>query len=174
MHKRQAVQPKGRCLASIASFVLALLIGYLTIHSGYTASAQAQDGRSSSFQPPAHLTTFSSEALRPFTGEWHFHTSLLTVGSDGYATFIARAYQFCGPGIAQPCDTWQGNTIISGIRENIVITKIDGSTAYGIITSSTDNKIHQQVTLILQPNDTLTFNGMLLCGPQGPVGHCGA
>ena len=46
MHKRQAVQPKGKYLASIASRVLALLIGYLTIHSGYTASAQAQDGRS--------------------------------------------------------------------------------------------------------------------------------
>jgi len=174
MHKRQAVQPKRRYLAGITSLVLALLIGYLTIHSGYTASAQAQDGRSLSFQSPAPPATFSSEALRPFMGEWHFHTSLLTVESDGHATFIARAYQFCGPGIAQPCDSWQGNTIISGIQENIVLTKIEGSTAYGIITSSTDNKTYQRVTLILQPQDTLEFNGMLLCGPQGPVGHCGA
>src|SRR5881394_2278170 len=118
MHKRQAVQPKRWYLAGITSLVLALLIGYLNINSGYIASAQAQDGRSSSFQSPAHLATFSSEALRPFTGDWHFHTSLLTVSNDGHATFIARAYQFCGPRVLQPCDTWQGNTIISGIREN--------------------------------------------------------
>ncbi len=174
MHKLQAVQLKRWYLAGIISLAFALLIGSLTLTGGSLASAQAQGVRSSSLQSPAHLSTFSREALRPFTGEWHFHTTLLTVGNDGHATFIARAYQFCGPGVSQPCDTWQGNTIISGIRENMILTKIEGSIAYGMITSSTDNKTHQQVTLMLQPNDILAYNGMLLCGLQGPVGHCGA
>ncbi|HEY4033954.1 MAG TPA: hypothetical protein VGL94_08350 [Ktedonobacteraceae bacterium] len=167
MHKLKAVQQKSRYLVGITSLVLALLIGYLNINRGYAASMQAQDGRSS-------LPALSSEALQPFNGEWHFHSTLLTVGGDGHATFITRAYQFCGPGILQPCDAWQGNTIIPGIQEKIVLTKIEGSTAYGIITSSTDNKTLQQVTLTLQPNDILEFNGMFLCGPNGPIGHCGA
>jgi len=174
MHKLKAVQQKSRYLISITSLVLALLIGYLNITSGYAASIQAQDGRLSRSQSPASLPALSSEALQPFNGEWHFHSTLLTVGNDGYATFITRAYQFCGPGIVQPCDAWQGNTIIPGIQEKIVLTKIEGSIAYGLITSSTDNKTQQQVTLILQPNDMLEFNGMFLCGPKGPIGHCGA
>src|ERR1051326_4262607 len=173
MHKLQAIQPKSWYLTGIISLAFALLIGSFTSTGGSLASAQAQGERSSSMQSPAHVT-FSSEALQPFVGEWHFHTTLLTVGSDGYATFIARAYQFCGPGVSQPCDTWQGNAIISGIQENIILTKIEGSTAYGMVTSSTDNKTNQQVTLTLQPNNMLAYNGMLLCGPQGPIGSCGA
>jgi hypothetical protein len=174
MHKVQAVQQKSRYSVGITSLVLALLIGYLNINSGYTASAQTLDEQPSRFSLAASLPALSSAALQPFKGEWHFDSSLLTVGDDGYATFITRAYQFCGPGILQPCDAWQGNTIIPGIQEKIVLTNIDGTTAYGIITSSTDNKIQRQVTLTLQPNDTLAFNSMLLCGPKGPIGHCGA
>lgn len=173
MRKFQAVQQKSWHSVGITSLVLAFLIGYFTINSGSTVSAQAQDRQLSVSPLPASLPALSSEALQSFQGEWHFDSSLLTVGSDGYATFIARAYQFCGLGVSQPCDTWQGNTIISGVREKIVLTKIEGSTAHGIITSSTDNKTLQPVTLSLQPNDTLEFNGRLLCGPQGPIGHCG-
>lgn len=174
MHKIQAVQQKSSYLVGMTSLVLALLIGYLNSNSGSRAAAQAQDRQSSSSALSISLPALSSEALQPFQGEWHFHSSLLTVGSDGYATFITRAYHFCRPGILQPCDAWQGNTIIPGIQEKIVLTKIDGTTAYGIITSSTDNQTQRQVTLTLQPNDTLEFNGMLLCGPDGPIGHCGA
>src|SRR5579859_2216223 len=97
MHKLQADQPKRWDLAGTMSLAFALLIGSLTLTGGSLASAQAQGGRSSRVQSPAHLSLLSREALRPFTGEWHFHTTLLTVGNDGQATFIARAYQFCGP-----------------------------------------------------------------------------
>ena len=173
MHKFQAVQPKSWYSVGVTSLVLAFLIGYFTINSTLTISAQAQDKPLSISPSPVSLPALSAEALQPFQGEWHFDSSLLTVGSDGYATFIARAYQFCGSGVSQPCDSWQGNTIISGVREKIVLTKIEGSTAYGTIISSTDNKTQQRVALKLQPNDTLEFHGTLLCGPQGPVGHCG-
>src|SRR4051794_38177252 len=109
MHKRQAIQQKSKYLVGLTSLVSALLIGYLNINSGYAASMQAQDGRLSRSQSSAYIAALSSEALQPFNGEWHFHSTLLTVGSDGYATFIKRAYQFCGQGIQQPCDAWQGN-----------------------------------------------------------------
>jgi hypothetical protein len=164
---------RGWMSLGITSLVLALLIG-LNINNGYTVAAQALDGQPSRSSSPASLLALSSEQLQPFKGQWHFHSSLLTVGNDGYATFITRAYQFCGQGILQPCDAWLGNIIIPGIQEKIVLTKIDGMMAYGIITSSTDNKTQQKVTLTLQPNDTLKFNDMLLCGPKGPIGHCGA
>jgi hypothetical protein len=170
MYKRQVVQLRGKYLVGFASLVLALLIGSFAIINKYSASAQALDGQPSG---PASLPTLSSEALQPFKGEWHFDSTLLTVGNDGVATFITRAYQFCGPGILSPCDAWQGNTIIPGIQEKIRLTKISGTTAYGIIMSSTDNKNQQQVTLTLQPHNTLKFDRMLLCGPQGPLGHCG-
>jgi len=173
MYKRQVVQHRSRYLVGIASLVLVLLIGSFAIISKYPASAQALDGQPSEPSLSGSLPTFSSEALQPFKGEWHFDSTLLTVGNDGEATFITRAYQFCGPGILPPCDAWQGNTIIPGIQEKIRLTKISGTTAYGIITSSTDNKNKQQVTLTLQPHDTLKFDRMLLCGPQGPLGHCG-
>lgn len=104
MHKLQTVQQKRRYLAGITSLVLAILIGYLNINSGYTASTQAQNVRLPRSQSPMSQPALSSEALEPFEGEWHFHSTLLTVESDGHATFITRAYQFCGPGISQPCD----------------------------------------------------------------------
>jgi hypothetical protein len=169
MHKTQTVQKMSRYLVGIISLVVTFSIGHVALNSGYTAFAQAQDG-----QPlRSTLPVLSGEALQPFKGEWHFDSSLLTVGDNGHAVFIARAYQFCGPGISQPCDAWQGNTIIPGIRKRIVLTEIDGTTAYGVIIASTDNETLQHVTLTLQLNDTLDFNGMLLCGPNGPVGHCG-
>jgi hypothetical protein len=173
MYKRQVVQHKSRYLVGIASLVLALLIGYLNSKNGYPVSALALDGQPSNSSSPGSLPALSSEALQPFEGEWHFDSALLTVGSDGSATFITRAYQFCGPGILPPCDAWQGNTIIPGIWEKIVLTKIDGPIAYGIITSSTDNKTQQHVTLTLQPHNALKFNGLFLCGPKGPLGRCG-
>jgi hypothetical protein len=173
MYKRQVVQHKSRYLVGIASLVLALLVGSLNTMSGYSASAQVPDGQPSEPSSPGSLPALSSEALQPFEGEWHFDSTLLTVGSNGEATFITRAYQFCRPGILPPCDVWQGNTIIPGIQEKIALTKINGKTAYGTIISSTDNKAQQQVTLTLQPHDTLKFESMLLCGPKGPFGHCG-
>jgi hypothetical protein len=173
MYKRQVVQHKSRYSVGIAGLVLALLIGSLNTMSGYLASAQGPEGQPPEPSLSGSLPTLSSEALQPFKGEWHFDSALLTVGSNGEATFITRAYQFCKPGILPPCDAWLGNTIIPGIQEKIALTKISGKTAYGIIISSTDNKTQRQVTLTLQPHDTLKFDGMLLCGPKGPLGHCG-
>jgi hypothetical protein len=173
MYKRQVVEHKSRYLVGIASLVLALLVGSFNTMSGYSASAQVLDEQPSEPSSSGSLPALSSEALQPFKGEWHFDATLLTVGSNGEATFITRAYQFCRPGILPPCDAWLGNTIIPGIQEKIALTKINGKTAYGTIISSTDNKTQRQVTLTLQPHDTLKFDGMLLCGPKGPLGHCG-
>lgn len=173
MYKRQIVRHKSRCSVGIASLVLALLIGSLYTMSEYPASAQVPDGQPPKPSLPGSRPAFSSEALQPFEGEWHFDSTLLTVGSNGEATFITRAYQFCRPGILPPCDAWQGNTIIPGIQEKIALTKISGKTAYGTIISSTNNKAQRQVTLTLQPHDTLKFDDTLLCGPKGPLGHCG-
>lgn len=130
---------------------------------------------------PAHMpeagmtrSSLPQEALRPFQGQWHIHAGVLMVNSDGSAVFIARAYKNCGAGIKQPCDTWKGDLIIPGIREDITITSIKDKTAYGKITGSTDNTTGQQVTMTLQPQDMLLFNNVALCGPEAPLGNCGA
>ncbi len=119
-------------------------------------------------------SALSPEALQPFKGQWHMHAGVLTIKEDGSAIYIARAYENCGPGVKQPCDTWKGDLIIPGIREDIIINDIKGKTAYGTIISSTDNRKGEQVTMTLQEQDMLLFNDVALCGPDAPVGNCGA
>jgi hypothetical protein len=160
-------------ISGIISIIVVLASSYLFAHhpninvSTYTTNAQL---------PAAHRSqnTFSPQELQPFQGQWYMHGGLLTIQNDGRATFIARAYQNCGSGIKQPCDTWQGDRIIPGIREEITITSIQGETAYGTIVNSSDNSTGQPATIKIQPQNTLLFNKRSLCGPHAPVGYCGA
>jgi hypothetical protein len=125
--------------------------------------------------------TVSQPNFTDFVGTWDGHGRRLSFASDGHAQFIGRAYQWCGPGVSPPCDSMQGNFIVGGINETMVFTRVNGSTAYGIVTSSTANNLGQAVSLTLQPNDVIAVydgtkfaNGSILCGPQSPPGWCGA
>jgi hypothetical protein len=123
--------------------------------------------------------TRTTPNFSPFVGSWGGHGRLLTFASNGHAQYTARTYQWCGQGVPLPCDSTQGNLIIDGINEQLEFTRTSGSTAYGTITFSTSGDTGQQVVLSLQPMDTIAlyFGNRpysLLCGPQAPVGYCGA
>jgi hypothetical protein len=109
---------------------------------------------------------------RNFVGTWYSHANVLTIKEDGHAHFAGRVYHWCTEGPA-PCDKVEGNIIIPGIQKEIVFNREQDNTLYGTITSSTDHTDGQAVVVRIGSNDTLDFNGELLCGPKAPLGYCG-
>ena len=109
-----------------------------------------------------------------FSGSWYNHGGVLTINQDGHAHFVSRVYRWCVDGPA-PCDTIDGDTIIPGIREDIVFTREQGNALYGTVISSTDHTNGKAITATLgAANDILNLNGQPLCGPKAPLGYCGA
>jgi len=124
-------------------------------------------------------TKTSSPDFNSFVGAWHAHAASLTFASNGHAQYLARTYQWCGPGVSPPCDSIQGNLIVPGINEQILFIRTSGSSAYGTVLSSTAGDTGQPITLTLRPNNTVmlsdnTIQSDVLCGPRSPVGYCGA
>lgn len=117
------------------------------------------------------VSSTSVPDLSAFAGRWIAHGQYLDFSSNGRAKYIARAYQWCGPGVPPPCDTIQNNTIFSGITEDMLFTHVAGKTAYGTITASSAGNTGRSVSFALDANDTaiLTEGGhsaVLLCGPK--------
>lgn len=124
-------------------------------------------------------TKTSSPDFNSFVGAWRSHSASLTFASDGHARYLARTYQWCGPGVSPPCDSIQGNLIVPGINEQLLFTRTSGSTAYGTVLSSTAGDAGQPITLVLLQHGTVmlsdnTIQSDTLCGPQSPPGYCGA
>lgn len=114
-----------------------------------------------------------------FAGVWVAHGASLSLAKDGTATFEGRTYNWCGSGVAQPCDSIDANSMIhSGHHEQIHFSRIAGPIAYGTIIASNFHPLGLAVTIELQPDDTLLYASntviALLCGPNAPVGTCGA
>lgn len=117
--------------------------------------------------------------LSQFAGTWYAHGAVLTIASNGGATFEGRAYRWCGSGVSQPCDTIDARGYIhNGNHEQVQFSRVTGSTAYGTITSSSFHTVGMAVSVTLQPNGTLLYASnapiSLLCDPEAPVGMCGA
>ncbi len=111
----------------------------------------------------------------PFVGTWYGHGRVLTFQADGQATYQARTYTWCAPGVTVPCDSIQGNTIHVGIVEQVLFSSVQDKTAYGHIMSSTRGNTGQPISVTLQANNTVTLSdGLPLCGPHAPAGWCGA
>jgi len=167
-------------LAFLAFFVVLLpLVVFLVKHG--------QSAYGSGTQPTTHtLSNSSTPRSNPtpnfgaFVGTWFGHGRVLIFSSNGRAKYIARAYQWCGPGVSPPCDSFQNNNIISGIHEEMLFTTVAGKTAYGTITASTAGKSGRAGSLALDAHDTPTHTkgenpaDILLCGPNAPVAACGA
>ena len=120
-------------------------------------------------------------ALAPFGGDWFFHGFALHIaGQAGTATF--RTYRFCGPGVAPPCDSRDGDAIVDGGRATLGLDGVDASgAAHGTVVSSTDPSTLPvgPATLTRVPQDQLSLhtsggNDLTLCGPDAPAGTCGA
>ncbi len=146
--------------------------------------------RSSSALARAHITSPGnlsstsmlarfSDDFSKFVGTWTAHGVLLVVSSDGTATFVARTYNWCIPGVSSRCDSIdaQGH-IQDGYRERLQFSSASGSIAHGTVTSSNFHPTGLAVTLTLQPGDTLIYASGLpiafLCGPASTPGACGA
>ena len=123
--------------------------------------------------------TRSTFDLGQFAGTWVSHGAVLIIAQDGSATFTQRTYRWCGTGVAQPCDTISAQgQIQDGQQEHLQFSRSSGPMAYGTVTTSNFHPVGLAVTLMVLPNDTLLYAGngpiALLCGPDAPVGTCGA
>ncbi len=139
------------------------------------------ESNSSIYAKQPHLVAHRnmSPNFTPFVGIWYHHGAFLQFNADGHVNFQQRTYQMCSPDIAPPCDTFQGDTIMSGNRAQMSFTQVSNATAYGLITSSTYRHIGYKVSLKRAPDDVLELTEgsdlpLTLCGPNAPIGLCGA
>jgi hypothetical protein len=157
------------------------LFASLILFMGYSlsASAAAHAPASARHTLPASSALAGAPDFGRFVGNWYAHGAGLTFDKNGRAHFEERVYRWCGPGVAQPCDSMNGNLIINGYREDIQFSHVGDSVAYGVILSSTFHPVGLNVTLTLLPGDRVLYSagstmGGILCGPQAEVGACGA
>lgn len=167
--------PRRFCtICWVLSYILFLACG-----SGCGPATPRQPARSQTAARADSSTYFTAPGFARFAGTWTAHGAMLTISSDGAATFAARTYRWCAPGIPQPCDTIdaQGH-LEAGNLERLRLSYVSGSTAYGTVLTSTFHPAGLAVTLTLQPHDTLLYAARtpiaFLCGPGAPAGACGA
>ena len=163
------------------SWMLSLILILLGSLSSSSSSVMAltSEQRAS----PAALSFYASPNTPPnfasFAGSWIAHGSSLNFASSGLATFDARTYAWCGPGVAQPCDSNDARGIIHpGGHEQVQFSRVAGNTAYGTIITSNLHTPGLAVMVVLQTDNTLLYTSQtpiaLLCGPTAPAGTCGA
>jgi hypothetical protein len=119
-------------------------------------------------------------ANKGFVGSWSAHSTGLHIGSAGRGTLFWRTYQTCGED-PPPCDTFAGNSILSGGHATLRLTLALGTTTSGRILSTTD-PVHFPIgpltarldlrkhELFLSPSPTGDFP---FCGQNAPVTDCG-
>ncbi len=182
---KRLLSSKARLVWAILAFLVVLLplVVFLVKHdqSAYGSGTQPTTPTPSNSSTPTNIPTATlTPDFSAFVGTWFGHGRGLTFSSDGRAKYIARAYQWCGPGVPPPCDSFQGNNIIDGIKEEMLFTYIAGKTAYGTITASNTGNTGLPVSLAVDADDTATLTkggdpaGILLCGPNAPSSTCGA
>jgi hypothetical protein len=182
---KQLLSSKARPLWALLAFLVVLLpLTVFLVKHGQSALGSETPPTPLTLSNTSTLTSIPTATPTPdfsaFVGEWGGHGRTLTFTSKGRAKYIARAYQWCGPGVPPPCDLMQNNTIIDGINEEMLFTYRAGNTAYGTITASSAGDMGRSVSLAVDANDTamLTKGGdpaaISLCGPNAPSSSCGA
>lgn len=80
-------------------------------------------------------------SLTDFAGGWGRHGFILSISADGSAEASWRVYTWCKDnGNRQPCDSVQGNGIISGGKATFRFDRSDYRTILGTVLSSTDRE----------------------------------
>ncbi|HEY0757275.1 MAG TPA: hypothetical protein VGD98_25195 [Ktedonobacteraceae bacterium] len=126
------------------------------------------------------MSTIVSNDYSKFVGLWVSHSAFMRIASAGNIQFEARAYNWCGPKVQQPCDSIVADRLRYGYREQMQLVNANDAVAYGTITDSNmrSGNIHKAITLTLGPEDTLIYtNGQtiaFLCGASAPTDTCGA
>lgn len=107
-----------------------------------------------------------------FAGVWGGHERVIDIHGDGTFTGQMETYRFCGVD-PPPCDTPQRfGDVFSG-----KLISVTGRAAVGVITSTTDlsmSPVGRVALTFSMPSDSITFGGLLFCGPKAPGGYCGA
>jgi hypothetical protein len=138
--------------------------------------------------PPSTVVAQDAPPFAPISGLWDRHGFGIRVDDDGSATATWRVYQWCGPGVPDPCDRIVNNRIISGGYADISFAGPDDSGAFqGQVTNTTDPELLEvgPLTLTPQPYDmALLEQGdtqLTLCGedaanqaPDDVLLQCGA
>jgi len=138
--------------------------------------------------PTSSVAAQDAPSFAPIAGFWDRHGFGISVNDDGSATATWRVYQWCGPGIPDPCDRIVNNRILSGGHAAISFGGADESGAFqGEVTDSTDPELLDVGPLKLTPQPfdmALLEQGatqLTLCGedsanqaPEDVLIQCGA
>ncbi len=160
----------------LVSWIFALLF----VPGGTGIAYAAQSPATGQISSLPSTSTTRDGVFDKFVGTWTAHGAFLRISSDGGARFEERTYRWCGSGVAQPCDSITNNQITFGYHQQLALTGVNGTVAYGNIVASNDppGQVNAVVTLTLGENDTLIYTDpvsvTLLCGPAAPAGTCGA
>lgn len=155
----------------------AFLLLCALIFTGCQTDARAMSEKAT---PSTHASAGAHPQFQSFVGTWYSHASALIIEANGHATYDARVYTWCEEGVPQPCDTINGNIIISGIHMQLVFTQVKGMSIYGTIIASSIGHVGSSVSLTQAPNHTATLVGSalpqphILCDRKAPAGLCGA
>ena len=135
------------------------------------ASATAQAAASSTPQP----AVTPSPDFSPFAEQWGHHGFGITVTASGEATATWRVYKWCSDDPTPPCDAMNDSEIVNGGHATIILDRVVGETAYGLVRDSTDElTLSGSVSLTLQPYDMASLETVdhpgsepiVLCGPD--------
>lgn len=123
--------------------------------------------------PAATPATVPTPDLSSFAKDWWRHGFGISIDANGVGTASWRVYKWCSDDPSPPCDAVVENRIISGGRATLVFDRVDGVTAFGRVSSSSDQLTlasGSEVLLTLLPYDMamLRHNGYetTLCGPN--------
>jgi len=110
-----------------------------------------------------------------FAKDWWHHGLELNVQANGQASATWRSYKWCSDDPSPSCDTIVENRIIAGGSATLMFERMDGSTAFGRVVSSNDERVFapgSEVLLMLLPYDMATLEHLgyetTLCGPDYP------
>ena len=169
-------------LLLIATALLAFALGrwtdsHSTKQAGVARTATTRH-RSSPTTWPADDPDSLPARLAPFAGLWSWHGAHANVDLQGIGVASWRTYRWCQQDPTPPCDFLDGNLIISGGAATFDLVHVDGSVAYGYVTSTSDASTLPlgPLRIELRPDDHLSFPGLgggPLCGPHASH-DCGA
>jgi len=147
-------------LLGITSIILVILLGqcYVKNRSKFPFKNQLVSIPINQFPSP----TVSPVPIdfSAFADNWWHHGFSIIINRDGTGEADFRIYKWCSDDPTPPCDSMEGNNIISGGKATLKLLSINGKTASGQVISSSDPSIVMVApfTLTILKYDMLEFN----------------